>query len=79
MVTLLCVVALLILCAVALTIATRPPDIQAPDLITTDQLRDVYVILHDFEKFLGREALKPYEVEAIAAFDSFYKAVTLGA
>lgn len=79
MVVALACVTLLVLCAVALTIATRPPDIQAPDLITTDQLRDVYVILHDFEKFLGREALKPYEVEAIAAFDSFYKAVTLGA
>ena len=78
MVVMLACVTLLVLCAVALTIATRPPDIQTPDLITVDQLRDVYVMLHDFEKYLGRDTLKPHELDSIAAFDSFFRAVSLG-
>ena len=78
MVTLVACVVLLVMCAVALTIATRPPDVQTPDLITVEQLMDVYVMLHDFEEYMGRDSLKPHELDSIAAFDSFYRAVSLG-
>jgi len=78
MVVLIACVTLLMLVVAAFTILTQPKEATALDLLTEDDLRNVYVMLHDFKNYLGPEAMKAWELDAIEAYTTFYRAVTLG-
>lgn len=78
MVVLISCVTLLLLAVTALTILTQPKEATALDLLSEDDMRNVYVMLHDFKNYLGPEAMKAWELEAIEAYTTFYRAVTLG-